>query len=260
MLGLDPKEDGSSLRRLPVGHGFVLMRNSEFPYPFTVAFRKFPLLKGSISEEDVKNHMKNRIIVQPLPENIIENLPEIEGHEKSILRAIGLGKGVFASQIYKSLRLSGSTFRENIESLMHKGIVDMKTVKMKRTKAHYYFLTDLGERIFSEKFSIPQKNDDINLEAIKEGFEKAGYIVEIKEGFIILGKEGEEKKVAVITSTERKKIFEIVKTEENFLCSTHSIACIVVQQAARYVKNTGKSKTINIATQDLRLGFEKIEL
>ncbi|HDD72503.1 MAG TPA: ATP-binding protein, partial [Candidatus Aenigmarchaeota archaeon] len=49
MLGLNYEEQGNYLRRLPIGHGFMLCRNSEFNEPFLVRFNRFRIEKGSVT-------------------------------------------------------------------------------------------------------------------------------------------------------------------------------------------------------------------
>jgi len=52
MLGLKRDEEVDYLRRLPIGHAFILIRRSEFPNPFLI---KFPLVlkeKGLIKDDD----------------------------------------------------------------------------------------------------------------------------------------------------------------------------------------------------------------
>jgi hypothetical protein len=57
MLGLNYDEQGNYLRRLPVGHGFVLCRMSKFPESFLIEFPHIKIKKGSISDGDVAEHM-----------------------------------------------------------------------------------------------------------------------------------------------------------------------------------------------------------
>ena len=86
MLGLDYEEEGVYLRRLPVGHGFMLCRNFEFPRPFLMAFDEVKLDKTVISDEVVANFMKTYEKVVNIPEdnepedidNVNENIEEIE--------------------------------------------------------------------------------------------------------------------------------------------------------------------------------------
>lgn len=61
MLGLDYEEEGGYIRKLPVGHGFMLSRNSEFPNSFTVEFDKFDVKKGGINDSDIREFMDKRI-------------------------------------------------------------------------------------------------------------------------------------------------------------------------------------------------------
>ncbi len=261
MLGLSSQEDGAYLRRLPIGEGFVLMRNSKFPYPFLVKFKKSPTIKGSVSESDVEKHMQSRIgkiIEEKIPQRA--EIPKISAGGLRIVRALGLGKGVFASQLYRALRISGSTFRGAMDELISSGIVGMKPVKLKRTCAHYYFLSDLGEASFHENFGTPEIRANIDTTALKQGFERAGYAVKINGENMAIEKGGETDKILLVSSLDRCKVFKDIGCYSHYICASDDIACVVVQQAARFAKNTGKTKAIYVATQDLRRGFEKIEL
>ncbi|MFH8132175.1 MAG: DUF87 domain-containing protein, partial [Candidatus Aenigmatarchaeota archaeon] len=62
MLGLREEKDIDYLRRLPVGHAFILIRKSDFPNPFLI---KFPLVlveRGIISDEILRKEMEEKIL------------------------------------------------------------------------------------------------------------------------------------------------------------------------------------------------------
>lgn len=261
MLGL-AEEDSGHLRRLSIGEGCVLMRNSRFPYPFTAKFRGPQVQKGSVGDEEVAKHMKARL--PSLAEEICIvrkiGLPEIHENGARILRAVGMGKGVFASQLYRALRMSGSTFRESMKALVAQGVVGMKPVKLKRTTAHYYFLTDLGEEMFRQKFGAAAKEQKMEVAALKDGFERAGYEAEVRDEVMIIRKGGEAEEILLVSSPDRNNIYKVIGDYSHYICATDELACIVVQEAARYAKNNGRKKAIHVATQDMRHGFEKLEL
>ncbi len=64
MLGLDYDEEGGYIRKLPVGHGFTLCRNSEFPNSFMVRFDNFGFEKGSVTDMDIAEFMKGKMEIE----------------------------------------------------------------------------------------------------------------------------------------------------------------------------------------------------
>jgi predicted transcriptional regulator len=72
MLGLDYDEQGGYIRKLPIGHGFMLCRTSKFPNSFLVEFDKFDFKKGSVTDNDIMEFMKGKFEVEeperPKPE------------------------------------------------------------------------------------------------------------------------------------------------------------------------------------------------
>ncbi len=54
MLGLDYATEGKYLRELPVGHAFILCRKLAFPHPFLIEFTLVKLLKGAVTEDDIR--------------------------------------------------------------------------------------------------------------------------------------------------------------------------------------------------------------
>ncbi|MFH1445322.1 MAG: DUF87 domain-containing protein [Nanoarchaeota archaeon] len=78
MLGLDYEEEGSYLRRLPVGQGFMLCRNFEFPRPFLVNFDEVKFTEKVIKDEEVAELMKtyDKIVSKPVEHKVAENIPK----------------------------------------------------------------------------------------------------------------------------------------------------------------------------------------
>lgn len=62
MLGLDYEEEGEYLRRLPVGHAFVLCRQLEFSHPFMMKFPLVEVKRGSITDEIVRKVMLEKMM------------------------------------------------------------------------------------------------------------------------------------------------------------------------------------------------------
>ncbi|RLI96143.1 MAG: hypothetical protein DRO99_04995, partial [Candidatus Aenigmatarchaeota archaeon] len=116
MLGLDYDEEGNYLRRLPVGHGFILCRSAEFNEPFLVEFPHVPIPKGSISDSDIAEHMKGKVEhflevekeearerEKAKIEKELQDIPpeDLDDGEWRIMENLGQGHGSYASQIYK---------------------------------------------------------------------------------------------------------------------------------------------------------------
>lgn len=64
MLGLDYRTEGTYLRQLPVGDGFILGRRLSFPHPFLIRFPHAKVNKGTVTDEMVAG------IAPELPEEI----------------------------------------------------------------------------------------------------------------------------------------------------------------------------------------------
>jgi len=266
MLGIDYKEDGGYLRRLPVGHGFVLMRNSQHATPFLAGFEKLNIEKGLISDKDVAELMKDKVRVSTAGNQEIDfNADELNDIEMKIISAIGEGKGLYTSQLYKALKMSGSTFNENMKTLLKLNIVDQKGVKVKKTTAVYYFLTDLGESIFS-KHVKQKESEKISKIAIMKKFQSAGYDVEeTAEAGInraMLKRGDKELKIAFIDNYSRDGIYRSICSNGYYICANPALRNILLQQACRYAKKNGGLKVfVQLADEFMRSGeFEGVIL
>ncbi|MBU4245988.1 MAG: hypothetical protein KKE71_03005, partial [Nanoarchaeota archaeon] len=69
MLGLDYRTEGTYLRQLPVGDGFLLARRLSFPHPFLIRFPHAKVNKGTITDEMVAQ------IAPELPEETVIEPP-----------------------------------------------------------------------------------------------------------------------------------------------------------------------------------------
>lgn len=269
MLGLNYDEQGYYLRRLPVGNGFILMRGSDFAEPFLVSFPKFDMEKGTVTDSDIIEFMKGKVPVEvdkrikpkekPAPDLSEEKEAENEISEDGwkILRMIGAARGTFASQIYKELRMSGNAFKNKADLLIDTGVVGMKTGKIRKNKLNYYFLTELGQRLFearygSQIFSSPVRDKDI-----VETFQLGGWKASLEKGIITIEKNKKSLEIAVQKSNDREEIITRIKKYLYFICATEEIKNAVLQEAAR----TGKP-VVFIATDkefEEEGKFEKVQ-
>src|SRR3989344_295334 len=247
MLGF-AEDDRNFLRQLPVGDGFVLCRKSSFPKPFVAEFYPMDIKKGSVSDEEIREHMKTRIK---------EELPEIKEQVKKtkkeirmedvdefgwrIMSAIGHGDGSYTSQIYKATRMSGTVFNDKADFLANLGILGYERGKAGRNKLYYYFLTEDGQKIFDMKFGRMATEESDNIESLLHTFKLDGWNYDEKNGLVIFEKAGKKLEIMIETSTDITKIREDLKKSRRFLCSSERTKNSVITQAAKRVGEGDKS-------------------
>jgi len=229
MLGLNDEKD--YMRRLPVGHGFVLMRNSSFSYPFLAEFDKVEMSKGVVTDEDVRKAMKGKVIIKndvqdeaPFP---MQNMDE---QGVRLLVAIGKGRGVTTSQLYRSVKMSGSTFNEHLHKLQKMGLVETRTVKKDRTRSKFCYLTRTGEATFStyDRFTgVVQMDDAFSV------FRRMGWKVREEDNHAILEKEGQKMHLHLLNDRNREKISASLAPNMHYLCASQDIKNVLLQSAAR---------------------------
>ena len=237
MLGLE-EEYEDYLRRLSVGHALVLMRRSQWTKPFVASFQHVQIKKGMIKDLDVTRLMNQKIgIVEEDHEQ-----KELDSTQLEIINAIGGGKGVFTSQLYKPLKLSGTAFKEKISSLLRNGIIGVREVRIDKTKANYYFLTETGEKIFSEKFSLKAKIFDIEGKA-KDIFGAMGWKYSHEGNIFRIDMEGKSINLALLQKLDRKEIESCVNGETYYICASPEIRNMLLQSAAKLLD----AKKISVA-------------
>ncbi len=272
MLGL-PEEDMGNIRKLSIGEGFMLCRMSDFHEPFLVRFPRVDIEKGSVTDDDIRAHMVGRIpVVKEEKEQVAREseaiLPEeIDSSGWKIIKVIGTSRGVFASQIYSELKMSGSAFKNKVKKLIDLGAVGMSAGKIKKNRLKYYFLTDMGLAAFEKKFGKmerPERKIDSGLMGeMMELFKTAGWKPARSGDLITL--EGEDKKLDIVLAEgfDRDRMLEhLERGRKHFLCSGPGTENFVIQQAARQCYETGKSLEIFVSTvkEFLEKGsFEKVE-
>ncbi|MFH1978530.1 MAG: DUF87 domain-containing protein [Candidatus Aenigmatarchaeota archaeon] len=272
MLGLDSREEGKYLRRLPVGHGFMLLRHSmNFPEPFLVKFDKAKLVKNSIVDDDIREHMKDRIAKEdsysPPPvkeEEFINSLPieDLGEQEWAMMKTIGNGSAAYTSQIYTNVKMSGATFKKKVENLTYNGLVDSADAKVKKNRLCYYFLTNIGEKVFTNKFGNSTQKKELNLTGIMQTFNEVGWKSEQEGNRIYLQNDGKELTIMVEDTDDRELIYQDLKQSNHFICASDRIKNMVIQQAARICKEDKKKVIIFVSTLDKfeeNGSFEKVE-
>ncbi len=90
MLGLDYEEQGSYLRRLPVGHGFMLMRMLSYTEPFLVKFNYVDIKKGSVTDAVIEAHM--RIRHPEIYETVLKKKTGKEKQKEAFAQTVALEK------------------------------------------------------------------------------------------------------------------------------------------------------------------------
>lgn len=245
MLGLD-KEYSEYLRRLPVGHAFVLMRRSGWTKPFNASFPLIEIKKGAIKDSDVAQLMRHKI--DPVEEKKIE----LDSTHLEIINAIGSGKGVFTSQLYKPLKLSGAAFKEKISFLARTGIVGIREVRIEKTKANYYYLTDKGEKMFAEKFGSKTKNGtNGSVDKVLTVFDSLGWKYEKNGDAYRVASDGKEINIKILTERDRGKIEQQTESGFFYVCGSPEIRNMLLQYAAKHANMTNRMKISVALIEDL---------
>jgi DNA-binding MarR family transcriptional regulator len=286
MLGLDYDEEGDYLRRLPVGHAFILMRRLDFPYPFLVQFPLVELDKGSIKDEIVKEFMQDKLLddikkirgmtpVEPTEQTkkTIEVRPEdIDEKCWKIIEIIGKAEGSSTSDIYGLIGISGNSFKKHADELIELGLIDYNIGKVYRQKAIFYFLTDEGRGIFESKFDEVIEKVDLDLFQIKNflvnHFSLKGWkFVEEVSNQVIFDNQGNKLFANVLLEIDDEKIkndFENLTEKSNlyFVCGSEKIKNYIIQQTAKHSLFNKIDLTIFVSSiNDLKdnKDFRKIE-
>jgi DNA-binding MarR family transcriptional regulator len=286
MLGLDYDEEGDYLRRLPVGHAFILMRRLDFPHPFLVQFPLVELEKGSIKDEIVKEFMQDKLLddikkirgmtpVEPTEQTkkTIEVRPEdIDEKCWKIIEIIGKAEGSSTSDIYGLMGISGNSFKKHADELIELGLIDYNIGKVYRQKAIFYFLMDEGKRLFESKFEKTLEKVDLDVFQITNflinHFSLKGwkFLEEVSNQVVF-----ENQRNRLLTNVmfdiddERiKKEFENLpeKTNLYFVCGSERIKNYIVQFTAKYSLVNRVNVTIFVASvSDLKENkdFKRIE-
>ncbi len=278
MLGLVDEEKGY-LRRLSVGEGFMLCRRSDFQEPFLVKFDEVSIQKGLVTDLDIKTHMEGRV-----PKEVFRYEPrvlkpregekelkqeggkdmlaqEVEQAGRRIIKVLGEGRGAYSSQIYRELKMSGSTFITKVNKLREQGLVNVVNAKIKKNKMCYYFLTRDGEEFFRSVYGNRTGNVDMDMGRVSGMFANAGWNVQKENGRMTISKDGKTVSFIVVDTLDRDGIGGAVRNGGRYLCADETIKNTVLQMAARFSKENGP---ITVAVTTLKNleetgKFEKVE-
>lgn len=266
MLGLD-EDEIKYLRQLPVGHGFMLLRRSAYPRPFVVGFDKFRINKGVITDNHIRAHMKGRIPeIKDEPEKVDVPVEKLDDNSYRIIKAIALGKGLSSSQIYKSLRMSGTTFNEEVKKLKNSGIIETREVRNRQSRAIYHYLTDMGEQIFEDRFAEQAENSkkhvQIDRRSVMDIFSMNDWECEqIGENEYELRNNESKINLKFVTNMDRRAIYKDIEDGFYYIAGNEDIGNIVCQQAAKKAKK--QKVVIHLAIADefsKHYGFQRLEL
>jgi len=279
MLGLDYEDEGSYLRKLPVGHGFMLCRMSNFHDPFLVEFPHIELKKGSINDDMLKTHMQGKAVYEE-PEHSKTESTESPSHDegelkvsfddmdesgRKIIEAVGKAKGSFTSQIYRELNMSGTVFSRKAKKLIDMGLVKSKTAKVRKNRLRYYFLTGLGQELFNSRFGAegPKNGNPAGIKEIADTFSACGWKFDETESKFTFEENGKVVNIKVQTDSDRKAIYDaIARDTRHFICGSERIKNMVVQEGARFAFKSGKPFVLFASTSkefDQKGSFERVE-
>ncbi|MGC8812396.1 MAG: ATP-binding protein [Candidatus Aenigmatarchaeota archaeon] len=257
MLGLREEGDVDYLRRLPVGHAFILIRKSEFPNPFLI---KFPLVlveRGMISDEILKKEMEEKVLklkegaerkdfevsLKLEKENIEKKILKVTYNEWKVLEVLASFEGSFTSEVYKKLKMSCRVFNELAKKLSELGFIGSRKAKVYKQNAVFYFLTHEGElALILRNNKLPEhEKKEFSEEEIKfleNLFTLNSYrIVSLSKEKLEVEKDGFVHEVNLIEEGVPARIYEKIKNsrkEVYFVCSSEKIKVCVIQQAAKY--------------------------
>lgn len=284
MLGLKD-EDTDYLRRLPVGHGFVLIRKSVFPNPFLISFPLEKVKRGTITDEKLAEQMKGEMIKEielrktnsvfkAVEKKDIENkMRRMNGRDWQIVELLASSKAAATSDIYKSLKISCSVFKKHAKYLLELGIIGFKKARVYRQNSVFYFLTHEGELAYTLKEGkLPEDSSgsfsENEMKFLKEYFTLKGWYVDVGEENIVIQKENKKRKVNFIVGKNPHKIYTDVERyamdgETFFICDSEQSKVATTQQAAKFTwLHRGINLVMHIGTiGELKNGkdFKKIE-
>jgi DNA-binding MarR family transcriptional regulator len=153
---------------------------------------------------------------------------DLDMQSHRLIKAIGAGKGVTTSQLYNSVRMSGTTFNHYLNKLEKQGLVGTRDVRDGRMRAKFCFLTKAGEKIVgSAAFSgVLQMHD------VADIFRDGGFTVTRDEDTFILKKNSEQIRVFMLNEKSRTSIDRAIGAGCHYLCASEDIQNVLLQQAA----------------------------
>jgi hypothetical protein len=294
MLGL-PEDAVDYLRRLPVGHAFMLIRRSAFPNPFLVKFPLVPIEKGSVTDDKVREAMGVQLIeelkarteardseLKSDPKAFADNVFKKQYIEKrvqkvnsngwKIIDVLAKAEASYTSEIYKRLKMSYRVFNKEVQKLIDLGLIATKEGKVYKQNAIYHFLTHDGELAFGLRSDKVACSAEMDVEKAKDkivqGLTLKGWAPSEKGiDRIAFEDNGKRRVVKIEAAADREKIYKDVEEsaidgELYFVCGSERVRNAVMQQAAKFNYNhRGMNMVIFTATLDeLKEGrFRKVE-
>ena len=110
--------------------------------------------------------------------------------------------------------------------------------KIRKNKLNYYFLTELGQKLFDSRFGESILMSPIKDREILEVFRLGGWMASLEEGILAIEKNGKGLKIVIQKNNDRQEIAKKVKKYSYFICGTDNIRNIVLQEAAKTAKPT----------------------
>jgi len=233
MMGLKTDDETDYLRRLPVGTAFLINRKSEFSHPFLIQFPYVDLQRGSITDDDVKAIMQGKTVElykkikfpEPIEtEKQMDNI-SIDANMWNILETIGTGKASYSSEIYKQLKMSGSTFKKIIQKMIDFGLVYKKNIRIYKQNLIYYFLTNKGKELFEKRFgSIDIKDSFLtqDKEFVENKFISDGWELISKDNNNLLFKKNKRKLNVRFVESNSELVLNINDILENEIIFVYS--------------------------------------
>ncbi len=278
MLGIDYKEDGQYIRKMPVGHGFMLCRRLAFTSAFLVEFPHVKIKKGHIDDKKLVELLGDKILktskdtedAEKTVETLdVVSLDELTSRQWDIIEILGSAKGCSAATTYKEIGCSGTVFKEQVEKLVEDGLVGMKEGKVHRQKSHYYYLLEKGRNAFERRFrSLKPVVETMNVYPYIGFLKSRGFKVvdKVNDSVCMIEKEGSKVGLYFENTTDYDKLYENVKVVGSrcyVVCSSDKVKNAVVQGFARFAAGSkGGNIVIFIITAealDKRKNFARIE-
>ncbi|MFH1127693.1 MAG: DUF87 domain-containing protein, partial [archaeon] len=262
MLGIDYDEDGQYIRKLPVGHGFMLCRRLAFSSAFLVEFPHVKVKKGNVNDEKLLDILGDKALkaavvdartvktddTQKTAAMVIDDRVDVSSltdRQWDIIEMIGAAKAYSAAMIYKEIGCSGTVFKEQVTDLVERGFVGMKEGKVYKQKSHYYFLKSKGRRAFDVRFrSIKPVTEKMNVYPYMDFLKERGFKVssKVNDSVCVIEKEGSAVSLYFENTTDYDKIYENVKTvgaRSYVICSSDKVKNAVIQGFSRFAADCG---------------------
>jgi len=291
MLGLRNEDDTDYLRRLPIGHSFILIRKSVFPNPFLIKFPLMPIEKGAVTDDLLRENMGKQLLEEVKMKNELASVDPktfakiaveragVESRARKvnskgwrIIEVLAEAEAAYSSEIYKELKMSYRVFNEEVKRLVDLGFIAYRKARVYKQTAIYYFLTHDGELAFALNSGKFPEDGGVDVEKLKEDaiscLTLRGWSLVDKRGSCLtFENKGERVVVNVENAGKRGQIYEDIDKfamdgEIYFICGSERIKHLVAQQSAKYsFDHRGMNLVVFVAdVEDLKGGkFKRIE-